>query len=48
LTEKGEVKERTECDRCGSRGAVFKQYDLHLCRRCFREMAPKIGFEKHE
>ncbi len=42
------VKKARECDRCKSRGAVMQRYNLYLCRRCFREMASKIGFEKHE
>ncbi|MGI0091860.1 MAG: 30S ribosomal protein S14, partial [Nitrososphaerales archaeon] len=23
-------------------------YDLMLCRQCFREVAPKLGFKKYE
>lgn len=48
MAEDEEVQEQNTCERCGSRGAVYQQYGLELCRRCFREMAPKIGFEKHE
>ena len=44
----GDEKEKEICERCGSRGAVYQQLGLHLCRRCFREIAPKMGFEKHE
>jgi len=44
----GDEKEKIKCERCNTRAAVYKQYGLHLCRRCFREMAPKMGFEKHE
>lgn len=36
------------CDRCGTKAAVYQMRDLNLCRRCFRELAPKMGFEKHE
>ncbi|MBS3815242.1 MAG: 30S ribosomal protein S14 [Hadesarchaea archaeon] len=36
-----------ECDRCGSRGAVFQRHGLDLCRRCFREVAPEMGFKKY-
>ena len=35
-----------KCRRCGSRRGHIKSYGLDLCRRCFREMAPKIGFKK--
>lgn len=48
MSEDDPVKDSKKCERCNSRGAVYQQYGLYLCRRCFREMAPKIGFEKHE
>ena len=35
------------CTRCGRSGPVYTQHGLYLCRRCFREMAPKIGFKKY-
>ncbi|KXB03024.1 30S ribosomal protein S14 [candidate division MSBL1 archaeon SCGC-AAA261F19] len=35
------------CSRCGSRGAVFQRLGLNLCRRCFREVAPEMGFKKY-
>ncbi|OLS16168.1 MAG: 30S ribosomal protein S14P [Promethearchaeota archaeon CR_4] len=34
------------CRRCGTHGALIRQYDLLVCRRCFREVAQKIGFKK--
>ncbi len=43
-----EEHEDITCERCGSRAAVYQRLGMHLCRRCFREMAPKMGFEKHE
>lgn len=48
MAEKDKAKKTRKCGRCGSRGAVMQRYGLYLCRRCFREMASKIGFEKHE
>jgi small subunit ribosomal protein S29e len=36
------------CVRCGAYGSVIRRYDLYLCRQCFREAAPKIGFKKYE
>jgi ribosomal protein S14 len=36
-----------KCVRCGRYGAHIKQYGLHLCRQCFREIAVKIGFKKY-
>lgn len=36
-----------KCERCGRFGAHLKQYNLNLCRQCFREIAEEIGFEKY-
>ncbi len=35
------------CMRCGTHVAVIQKYGLMLCRRCFREVAPKMGFKKY-
>ena len=35
------------CRRCGRIGGHIKKYGLNLCRQCFREIAPKIGFKKY-
>ncbi len=35
------------CRRCGRIGAHISKYGLELCRQCFREIAPKIGFKKY-
>ena len=46
-------KERTtgiakkKCERCGRFGAHIKSYGLNLCRHCFREIAPELGFKKY-
>ncbi len=34
------------CRRCLRIKAFIKKYNLQLCRQCFREIAPKIGFTK--
>ena len=36
-----------KCKRCGRFGAHLNQYDIHLCRHCFREIAEEIGFKKY-
>lgn len=36
-----------KCERCGRFGAHIKQYGLHICRQCFREIAEDIGFQKY-
>ena len=34
------------CKRCGDYTAVIQKYKLFLCRRCFREVANSLGFNK--
>lgn len=36
-----------KCERCGRFGAHLSQYNLNLCRQCFREIAEEIGFNKY-
>ncbi len=36
-----------ECRRCGSNRGLIRSYGLNICRRCFREVADKIGFKKY-
>ena len=36
-----------KCERCGRFGAHISQYNLNLCRQCFREIAEEIGFNKY-
>lgn len=36
-----------KCERCGRIGSHLKQYNLNLCRQCFREIATEIGFKKY-
>jgi len=36
-----------KCERCGRFGAHIGQYGLNLCRHCFRELAPELGFIKY-
>jgi len=36
-----------KCKRCGRTGAHIQRFGLDLCRQCFREIAPKLGFKKY-
>jgi small subunit ribosomal protein S14 len=36
-----------KCMRCGTRDAVIQKYGIYLCRQCFRELAPSLGFKKY-
>jgi small subunit ribosomal protein S14 len=35
------------CRRCGNHRGVISSYGLMYCRRCFREVAPSVGFKKY-
>ncbi|KRX63053.1 Trafficking protein particle complex subunit 11 [Trichinella sp. T9] len=35
-----------KCRVCSSHHGVIRKYNLHMCRRCFREYAADIGFKK--
>jgi len=45
-------KERTcgktvkKCTRCGTSRGYINKYGIGVCRRCFRDIATKIGFKK--
>ena len=36
-----------KCIRCGSLNGVIRKYNINLCRKCFREVAEKLGFKKY-
>ena len=36
-----------KCERCGRFGAHLGQYNLNLCRQCFRDLALELGFNKY-
>lgn len=35
-----------KCKICGNSRALIRSYNLYVCRRCFREVAKDLGFEK--
>jgi small subunit ribosomal protein S14 len=35
------------CERCGRKRGIVRRYGMHLCRQCFREIAPELGFKKY-
>ena len=45
--ERSTGKSQFKCRRCGRLGAHIHKYELGLCRHCFREIAPDIGFKKY-
>jgi small subunit ribosomal protein S14 len=36
-----------ECRRCHTHRGIIRAYGLYVCRRCFREVAGKMGFKKY-
>lgn len=42
-----EEKKKRICRVCGTRNAVIKKYNLGICRRCFKDVAEKLGFQKY-
>ncbi len=38
---------KRKCRICGSSRGMIRSYKLYMCRRCFRESAVNIGFEKY-
>lgn len=40
-------KGKRMCRLCGTSRGVIRSHNLYICRRCFREVAPKINFKKY-
>jgi small subunit ribosomal protein S14 len=40
-------RSKKRCRRCGRIRAHIDKYGLNLCRQCFREVAPALGFKKY-
>ena len=36
----------TRCEICGTTSGHISRYGLNICRKCFRQFAPKLGFKK--
>ena len=36
-----------KCRRCGRKQGLVRKYGIYLCRQCFREIAPDMGFNKY-
>ncbi|KAI5171470.1 small subunit ribosomal protein S29e [Nematocida sp. LUAm3] len=49
VSQKSEVpmgRGSRECRSCFNHRGLIRKYDLFMCRRCFREYALDIGFQK--
>jgi len=40
--------DRRTCQMTGREDGLVGKYDIWLCRQSFRELAPKMGFEKYD
>ena len=38
---------KRHCRRCNRVGGHIRKYGIGLCRQCFREIAPQLGFKKY-
>ena len=47
LTGQTSFGRKVGCARCGRKRGIVRKYGLHLCRQCFREIAPELGFKKY-
>ena len=41
-----EIGRTIGCRRCGRSRGMIRRHGLRLCRQCFRDVAPSIGFKK--
>ena len=42
-----EIGRTNGCRRCGRSRGMIRRHGLRLCRQCFRDVAPSIGFKKN-
>jgi small subunit ribosomal protein S14 len=47
MTNRKHGKATKKCRLCNSHDRVIRKYNLYVCGRCFREVAPKMGFKKY-
>ncbi len=43
-----EEKRKRVCRICGTKNAIVRKYGLMTCRRCFKDIAEKLGFKKYD
>jgi len=54
MTEKiklgfGKIQSKDKkCRRCGNRRGLISKYGMKLCRRCFKDVALQMGFQKFD
>jgi ribosomal protein S14 len=45
--EKFRGRDARKCRFCGTARGLIRAHGLQICRRCFREVAKGLGFEKY-
>ena len=41
-------KASRKCKICGTHERIIRSYGIDICGRCFREVAPQLGFKKYD
>ena len=43
-----EEKKKRKCRICHNNKGLIRKYNIYICRRCFKEVAEKMGFKKYD
>ncbi|HLD58476.1 MAG TPA: 30S ribosomal protein S14 [archaeon] len=41
-------KKKRRCRICRGNAGLIRKYNLYICRRCFKDIAEKLGFKKFD
>ena len=47
IDDKFKGKGTRKCKICGTSRGLIRSHAINICRRCFREVAVSIGFQKY-
>lgn len=42
------AKKKRKCRVCKGNAGLVRKYNLYVCRRCFKDIAGKLGFKKYD
>ncbi|MDP2666748.1 MAG: 30S ribosomal protein S14 [Candidatus Diapherotrites archaeon] len=48
MKQEKKKRPRPFCKNCKNNKGLIRKYGVDLCRRCFKEFAPMMGFKKYE
>jgi len=43
-----QLKKKRRCRVCRGNAGLIRKYNLYVCRRCFKDIAEKMGFKKFD